>query len=71
MPKKYNWYLKIGALMAGIGITGEFVGFELFGRNLNEILELAFATGGLYLCFWTVAKMSLDHNTTKAERVAD
>ena len=67
MPKKYDWYLKIGSLMAGIGITCEFVGFG----NLNEILELAFATGGLYLCFWTVAKMSLDHNTTKAERVAD
>ena len=62
MLKKYDWYLKIGSFIAALGITCEFVGLGA----ANEFIELGLATGGLYLCFWTVAQVS-----AKKERTSD
>ena len=60
MLKKYDWYLKIGSFIAALGITGEFVGLGA----ANEFIELGLATGGLYLCFWTVAQVSAQKEQT-------
>lgn len=56
MCKKHDWYLKMGSFIAALGITCEFVGFG----GADEFIELGLAAGGLYLCFWTVAQVSVE-----------